>query len=77
MVNSFSPSPGTFGQRTSETPDADTFRHLASVYADNHDRMSNFQGCGGLIGREKFADGITNGAKWYPLVGKERRFTGS
>ncbi|CAG0897358.1 unnamed protein product [Cyprideis torosa] len=52
----------------SQTPDHDVFRHLAMVYSRNHGRMSNFEGCLGF-GKEKFEDGITNGAKWYPLKG--------
>jgi len=47
------------------TPDHDFFKHLATVYADNHLSMKNHSHCT----RWYFKDGITNGAEWYPLVG--------
>jgi len=51
----------------SVTPDDDTFKHLATIYSTNHKRMYQGRPCKGQSG---FKNGITNGAKWYPLIGK-------
>ncbi|XP_035700442.1 carboxypeptidase M isoform X2 [Folsomia candida] len=48
------------------TPDDDTFKHLALVYAGANKRMAAGRPCKGQSG---FKDGVTNGAKWYPLLG--------
>lgn len=48
------------------TPDDDTFKHLALVYAGQNKRMAAGRPCKGQSG---FKDGVTNGAKWYPLLG--------
>ncbi|CAG7825270.1 unnamed protein product [Allacma fusca] len=48
------------------TPDDDVFKHLATVYASNNKRMFQGRPCKGQSG---FKNGITNGAKWYPLIG--------
>lgn len=44
----------------SACPDDATFRYLAKVYADAHADMHL---------SEEFAEGITNGAQWYPISG--------
>uniref|UniRef100_A0A336KP86 CSON013749 protein n=1 Tax=Culicoides sonorensis TaxID=179676 RepID=A0A336KP86_CULSO len=49
------------------TPDDDVFKHLSSVYADNHAKMSRGVSC--KQSSPVFKNGITNGAKWYPLTG--------
>ncbi|CAL8071452.1 unnamed protein product [Orchesella dallaii] len=55
----------------SVTPDDDTFKHLATVYSTNHKRMYQGRPCKGQSG---FKNGITNGAKWYPLIGGMQDF---
>jgi carboxypeptidase M len=55
----------------SVTPDDDTFKHLALTYAGNNKRMSAGRPCKGQSG---FPQGITNGAKWYPLLGGMQDF---
>jgi len=52
------------------TKDHQFFRHLATVYADNHSSMKDQSICT----RWFFKDGITNGAEWYPLVGGMQDF---
>ena len=56
------PWDGSPGMRTvyAASPDDATFRHLAKAYAANH---------GSMGASHEFADGITNGAQWYPLQG--------
>ena len=44
----------------SASPDDATFRYLAKVYADAHADMHD---------SKEFAEGITNGAHWYPISG--------
>lgn len=44
----------------SASPDDATFRYLAKVYADAHADMHQ---------SKEFAEGITNGAQWYPISG--------
>ena len=55
----------------SPTPDNDLFKHLATIYASNHEDM--FQGVG-LCGQDTFANGITNGAEWYVVKGGMQDF---
>ena len=56
----------------SQAPDDDVFRHISSVYANAHAYMSdNVRFCGD----ELFTDGITNGAAWYAVTGKEQMRT--
>ncbi|XP_061770356.1 carboxypeptidase M isoform X2 [Nerophis ophidion] len=52
--------------RASLTPDNDVFVHLAKVYSHNHASMHQGGGCDDDV---SFADGITNGYRWYPLSG--------
>ncbi|XP_061839543.1 carboxypeptidase M [Nerophis lumbriciformis] len=52
--------------RASLTPDNDVFVHLAKVYSHNHASMHQGGGCDDDA---SFADGITNGYRWYPLSG--------
>ena len=44
----------------SASPDDATFRYLAKIYADAHTTMHD---------SKEFAEGITNGAHWYPISG--------
>ena len=44
----------------SASPDDATFRYLAKVYAAAHADMHD---------SKEFAEGITNGAHWYPISG--------
>ena len=55
----------------SPTPDNDLFKHLATVYASNHEDM--FQGVG-LCRQDNFTNGITNGAEWYVVKGGMQDF---
>ncbi|XP_060525923.1 carboxypeptidase E-like isoform X2 [Cylas formicarius] len=59
------------------TPDDETFRYLARVYADNHADMANVnrKSCGDADSNH-FAKqgGITNGAQWYSLQGGMQDF---
>nr|UPI76695.1 M14 metal carboxypeptidase 18 [Antheraea yamamai] len=50
------------------SPDNPVFVHLAHVYSDAHHKMHLGQPCK-TYSREKFPEGITNGAKWYVLAG--------
>lgn len=52
------------------TPDDDVFKHLALTYSRNHPTMN--QGVACKAGTPTFNNGITNGAAWYPLTGKNR-----
>ena len=47
------------------TPDDPVFKHLATVYAQNHKTMSK----GDPTCEDHFPGGITNGAKWYNVPG--------
>lgn len=65
------------GKETGEyasAPDDETFRHLAKAYSQHHADMAdpNMKPCND----ENFAKngGITNGAKWYALVGGMQDF---
>ncbi|XP_045474110.1 carboxypeptidase D-like isoform X2 [Harmonia axyridis] len=53
------------------TPDDDVFRHLATVYANNHLTMHKGVICDN---GKKFKGGITNGAAWYPFSGGMQDF---
>lgn len=57
----------SFSSTKSLSPDDDVFKHLATTYASNNKRMSEGRSC---KGHEPFKNGITNGADWYPLIGK-------
>ncbi|KAK9873380.1 hypothetical protein WA026_022185 [Henosepilachna vigintioctopunctata] len=48
------------------TPDDDVFKHLATVYAQNHLTMHKGIVCDD---GKKFTNGITNGAAWYMFSG--------
>ncbi|KAL5016709.1 hypothetical protein ScPMuIL_006298 [Solemya velum] len=49
----------------SRSPDNDVLRHLSLVYSRTHPEMHTEPLCYG----ERFPDGITNGAFWYPIQG--------
>lgn len=51
-------------ERYVRSPDDDTFQHLSKVYSYSHGYMYTGQHCG-----DKFPEGITNGAWWYPVLG--------
>nr|UPI76696.1 M14 metal carboxypeptidase 19 [Antheraea yamamai] len=57
----------SYAHTPSITPDDDVFRHLSLVYSKNHAKMSRSVSC--KSGSQRFEDGITNGAAWYPLTG--------
>lgn len=59
----------SFASSPSLTPDDDVFKHLALTYAQNHPTMSRGLAC--KAGTPSFPNGITNGAAWYPLTGKD------
>jgi carboxypeptidase D len=46
--------------RVISAPDDDVFKHLATLYADNHKTMKTGTVCDG----DNFPGGITNGAAW-------------
>nr|XP_027196128.1 carboxypeptidase D-like [Dermatophagoides pteronyssinus] len=53
-------------------PDDDVFRHLSLIYSKSHQYMYNNDGrcldsCDNTV--DYFSQGITNGAKWYPVAG--------
>ena len=52
----------------SVSPDDDTFRHLALTFSKSHHTMSTRTSR--CDTPKVFTDGITNGAKWYPVYGK-------
>ncbi|XP_060559803.1 carboxypeptidase M-like isoform X1 [Ruditapes philippinarum] len=56
-----------YGSGESPCPDEDTFKHISLVYSRSHHTMAATNGaeCPG----DNFADGITNGADWYPVAG--------
>ena len=62
-----SASRNNFKPKYSPSPDDDVFRHLARTYSYYHKTMHYGHGCDGT--RNKFTDGITNGARWYPVKG--------
>lgn len=53
------------GQHPSLTPDDDVFRHLATIYAQNHPTMHK----GAVCRDSSFPGGIVNGAAWYSFSG--------
>jgi len=58
--------------RISASPDEETFRYLATVYARNHRHMSsNKVRC---EANDIFPGGITNGAQWYDVPGGMQDF---
>ncbi|XP_044260416.1 carboxypeptidase D isoform X2 [Tribolium madens] len=59
-------SPGRHGENLS--PDDAIFKYLAHKYADAHREMHKGGPCP-LFPKERFQDGITNGAKWYEVTG--------
>lgn len=54
----------------SPTPDNAIFKHLAGVYASNHEEMKKGDSCP----VEKFKNGLTNGAYWYSVKGGMQDF---
>ena len=54
--------------RESLSPDNDEFIHISKVYSFSHASMSKGEPC--TPDDDAFEDGITNGAKWYPVIGK-------
>ena len=56
------------GSGPSICPDDDIFQHLSLVYARSHHTMAATNGT--LCDGDFFADGITNGAEWYPISGR-------
>jgi len=60
----------------SESPDDQTFRALASIYATNHPRMANpaTPGCDSPVNEFAQQGGITNGAAWYSVGGGMQDF---
>lgn len=56
----------------SASPDDETYRYLATVYAQNHRTMSSNVRC---TPRDNFPGGITNGAFWYDVPGGMQDFT--
>ncbi|PVD32925.1 hypothetical protein C0Q70_08372 [Pomacea canaliculata] len=55
------------GARASRSPDDDVFVHLAKTYSFAHPTMNKGQPC--FPGDDRFPQGITNGAQWYPVNG--------
>ena len=51
------------------SPDDDIFVTVAKVYSKTHPTMHNGDPQCPIQRSEKFADGITNGAAWYPISG--------
>ena len=55
----------------SRSDDDNLFRYLARVYAENNPVMSKgMPKCPDTL-NEMFKDGITNGAEWYDVPGRE------
>ena len=52
----------------SECPDDAVFKHVSRIYSDNHRTMHEGMSCKNPSQME-FPGGITNGNKWYPVVG--------
>jgi len=53
----------------SATPDDNTFRLVASFFADLHANMTDTNRAKCDMVSDIFKDGTTNGAKWYPVCG--------
>ncbi|KAL5275919.1 CPD family protein [Megaselia abdita] len=62
--------PNYIGPKTKYNPteDNDIFSYLAKTFADEHREMHKGVVCD-LFPKEKFENGITNGAKWYSVTG--------
>merc|ERR1712223_395434 len=60
----------------SPSPDDETFKHIAQVYANNHAHMSdlNTKGCDKQENSFAKQGGITNGAAWYSVAGGMQDF---
>merc|ERR1712110_669250 len=60
----------------SPSPDDETFKHIAQVYANNHAHMSdlNTKGCDKPENSFAKQGGITNGAAWYSVAGGMQDF---
>merc|ERR1712038_656256 len=60
----------------STSPDDETFRHIAMIYANNHPKMSDRTRPGCDQPQNQFAKqgGITNGAAWYTVEGGMQDF---
>lgn len=60
-----SPNIKKYSPGYSASPDDDIFRKISKVYSYAHtDMYKGYRQCG-----DQFTDGITNGAKWYPIYG--------
>ncbi|XP_055343497.1 carboxypeptidase D-like [Paramacrobiotus metropolitanus] len=53
----------------SQSPDDAVFKQLAEAYSQAHQTMYEGHPCRRYMDSEYFKDGITNGAKWYPVAG--------
>lgn len=51
------------------TPDNQMFQHLARVYSNAHATMHKSPVCPNPLFKERFPEGITNGANWYSVTG--------
>lgn len=69
-------TPDGSARRYMPSPDDDTFRHLAQVYARNHKTMGNNKRQKCEPDEEDFGKqgGITNGAAWYSVTGGMQDF---
>lgn len=73
---------GNIDSHENLSPDDDVFHHLALVYSNAHPSMHLGQPCAPTPGspagysnlEERFPDGTTNGAKWYPVTGGMQDF---
>jgi len=52
-----------------KSPDHEEFLRMAKSYASSHDNMYTGRHCG-----DTFANGVTNGAQWYPVSGGMQDF---
>ncbi|KAK0183064.1 hypothetical protein PV327_001139 [Microctonus hyperodae] len=52
------------------SPDDELFKYLAHIYADNNPDMHS----GGACPSDIFPGGVTNGAKWYEVIGGMQDF---
>ncbi|XP_044763905.1 carboxypeptidase D [Coccinella septempunctata] len=55
-------------QYKNPTPDDAVFKHLALTYSNAHRTMHDGKPCP-MFPKEKFVNGITNGAEWYVVTG--------
>ncbi|XP_046604005.1 carboxypeptidase D [Neodiprion virginianus] len=70
----FDDAPGQANSQPNYSPDDKVFKMIASTYSNAHPRMHLGKPCPSIFeGRnlldESFPDGITNGARWYAVVG--------